>query len=357
MCKKINRGEGMSKRIKNQILRALKKQKMSFWELINYQDSHIVEFIKNLQDLIKDGIIKNENGHFLLLKEISIKEKQPVICTYCNMGVEIKGYFKDIFYRFLEITENRPLPISDFDQGFVRPRDTIARLAFIYERGDLEDQDIFILGDDDLLSIAIGLTGMAKRVCVVEIDTRITSFIKDFCKKQGIKNIYVKEYNVLEEVPAEDKKEYDIFVTDPVETKKGLKLFVGRCIEALKGKGSAGYIGFTHREASLSKWHEFQEFLIDAGFTITDILRDFSIYPETENRWEEFYRTYKVMKEMKLPMPNTDWYKSCFVRFEAVKDPKVPHFDAPKDLKELYFDDESWATPLPSYINNNQDNH
>jgi len=175
----------MSRRIKNQILRALKKKKMSFWELINYQDSHIVEFMQNLQALINEGKIRDENGYFSLLKDISVKEKQPVVCEHCNVGVRLKGYFREILDKFLEVTEHRPLPISDFDQGFVRPRDTIARLAFIYERGDLEDQEIFILGDDDLLSVAIGLTGMAKRVCVVEIDTRITSFIRDFCENKG----------------------------------------------------------------------------------------------------------------------------------------------------------------------------
>ncbi len=339
-----------NKRIKNQILRALKKRKMSFWELINYQDSHIVEFMQNLQELIDDGRLSEDNGYFTLLEEVPVKEKQPVVCGHCNMGVELKGYFKELLERFLEVTANRPLPISDFDQGFVRPRDTIARLAFMYERGDLEDQEIFILGDDDLLSVAIGLTGMAKGVCVVEIDTRITSFIRNFCENRGIKNIYVKEYNVLEEIPKEERRKYDVFVTDPVETRKGLKLFVGRCIEALKGKGASGYIGLTHREASLSKWHDFQKFLIEAGFVITDILRDFSIYPEIENRWEEFYETYQVMKEMKLPMPETDWYKSCFVRFEAIMQPQVPSFEIPKDPKELYFDEESWATPLPSYL-------
>ena len=345
----------MSKRIKNQILRALKKKRMSFWELINYQDSHIREFVQNLQELMNEGLISNEGGYFSLSTDISLKEKEPVACDHCNVGVELKGYFKELLDRFVEVTKDRPLPISDFDQGFVRPRDTIARLAFIYERGDLEDQEIFILGDDDLLSIAIGLTGMAKRVRVVEIDQRITSFIRRFCETEGITNISVREYNVLEEIPEKERKRYDVFVTDPVETKKGLKLFVGRCIEALKGKGASGYIGFTHREASLNKWHDFQRFLIDAGFVVTDILRDFSIYPERENKWEEFYNTYQIMKEMELPMPDTDWYKSCFVRFEAVMEPQLPAFEIPKDLKELYFDEESWATPLPSSMEDRDD--
>jgi len=340
----------MGKRIRNQILRALKGGAMTFWELINQQDSHIVEVIGQLQGLMQEGSIRYEGGLFSLRGDVPLREKQPVLCSRCGIGVEIRGYFKEVLDRFIDVTQDRPLPVSDFDQGFVRPQDTVARLAFLYERGDLEGQEIFILGDDDLLSVAIGLTGMAARVQVVEIDRRITAFIRDFCRREGIGNIEVKEYNVLEELPAEERGRYDVFVTDPVETRKGLKLFVGRCIEALKGRGSAGYIGFTHREASLEKWRDFEGFLIEAGFAITDILRDFSIYPEGENRWEEFYKTYEIMKRMDLPMPEVDWYKSSFVRFEAVQDPRVPPFDSPKDLRELYFDEESWATPLPSYL-------
>lgn len=340
----------MTTRIRRQILRALKKGPMTFWELINHQDSHIAEFLENLKALMEEGVIRYSGGRFSLRVEVPLMEKQPVVCTRCGIGVELRGYFAQILERFKGVTVGRPLPVSDYDQGFVRPQDTVARLAFIYERGDLEGQEIFILGDDDLLSVAIGLTGMAERVSVVEIDPRITGFIRDFCRTEGIDNIEVKEYNVLEELPAEERRRYDVFVTDPVETRKGLKLFVGRCIEALKGKGSAGYIGFTHREASLEKWRDFEAFIVEAGFAVTDILRDFAVYPERDNRWEEFYSTYEVMRKLPLPMPEVDWYKSSFVRFEAVKEPVLPPFDPPKDLKELYFDDESWATPLPSYL-------
>jgi len=337
-------------RIKGQILRALKIRPMTFWELINYQDGHIVAFIEEVQKLMEEGTINYEGGRFRLIAPVPWGEKKEVLCSRCGIGVELRGYFEEVLRTFLEVTRSRPLPLSDYDQGFIRPQDTIARMAFVYERGDLEGQEIFILGDDDLLSVAIGLTGMAKRVTVVEVDRRITEFIRQFCRDHGIKNISVKEYNVLEELPSEDRGCYDVFVTDPVETKKGLKLFVGRCIEALKGEGAAGYIGFTHREASLAKWREFQIFLTEAGFAVTDILRDFAIYPERENRWEDFYRTYEVMKKMPLPMPEVDWYKSSFVRFEAVEPPRVPPFDPPRDLRELYFDEESWATPLPPYL-------
>ena len=337
----------MSKRIRNQILRALKREPMDFWRLINRQDTHIVEFLEILKELMNEKLITYQGGKFYLAKDVDLEPEKDVKCSTCEVGVEIRDYFRDLFEEFLAVTKSRPLPTSKYDQGFIRPIDTIKRLAFMYQRGDIEGMDIFILGDDDLLSVAIGLTGMAKSVTVVEIDERINRFIMDFCEKRGINNIYVKRYNVIDELPDEAKGKFDVFVTDPVETYTGLFLFVARCMEALKGKGSAGYMGFTHLEASLTKWWKFQKFVVDANLVITDIIRDYTYYPESENQWRHFYESYEMMKHFDLPIPEVDWYRSSFVRYEAIDDIKVPEVKKPKDLNDLYFDEESWATPEP----------
>ncbi|QJA06546.1 putative methyltransferase [Thermosulfurimonas marina] len=339
-----------TERIKKQILRALKLRPQTFWELINHQDGHIAAFFEALKSLLQEGLIVYRGHRFQLAREVPLHPLADTVCEACGLGVTLRGYWEEIYRRFLEVTEKRPLPTSDFDQGFVRPVDTVRRVAYIYQRGDLEDTEIFILGDDDLLSVAMGLTRMPRRVVVVEIDERINRFIKDFAEKEGLSNLEVYDYNVIEALPEPLKGAFDVFVTDPVETKKGLKLFVGRCLEALRGPGAAGYMGFTHREASLRKWFEFEKFILSAGLVVTDILRDFAIYPEKENRWEHFYETYEIMKKLELPLPEVDWYKSSFVRFEVVEGPRVPEFEPPRDLRELYFDEESWATPLPSYL-------
>ncbi len=337
----------MNQRIKNQILRALKKEPQTFWELINKQDYHIVEFLEAIKQLLNEGLISYQNHRFYLAKDLEVQPLKETKCGTCEVGIEIKGYFKEILDEFIKVTRNRPLPTSKYDQGFIRPIDTIKRLAFMYQRGDIENMDIFILGDDDLLSIAIALTGMAKSITVVEIDERINHFITDFCEKRGINNVNVKRYNVIEELPEEAKGRFDVFVTDPVETYTGLFLFIGRCIEALKGKGSAGYMGFTHLEASLLKWWKFQKFILDSNLVITDIVRDYTYYPESENQWRHFYETYEVMRQFDLPIPTVDWYRSSFVRFEAIDDIKVQPVPKPADLRDLYFDEESWATPEP----------
>ncbi len=332
------------RRIRNQILRALKTGPKTFWELINKQDAHIAGFYRTLQELMDEGVIVYRDHVFSLNKATDIREEIETLCSTCGLGIEIKGFFQQVYEAFLQVTQDRPLPLEEYDQGFIRPIDTIRRMAFIYARGDLEGARIFILGDDDLLSLAMGLTGMAESITVVEIDPRLTYFIEHSCRKWEIKNITVSQYNVLEELPQEAQGQYDVFVTDPVETYKGFKLFIGRCISALRGPGSSGYIGLTHREASLKKWAEFQRFFLDSGLVVTDILRNLATYPEEENRFEHFYETYEIMKRMDLPIPQVDWYKSSFLRVEAIE-PLKSEVPTVRDFHELYFDEESWATP------------
>lgn len=337
-------------RIKRQILRILVKKTSTFWELINFQDAHLSLFLAALKNLLKEDMITYEKPFFKLKKDLPhVKEFLDPGCLFCN-PFEKEPFWKTLLKDFKTLTQDRPLPTSDYDQGFIRPEDTLKRTAFIYLRGDLEDAEVFILGDDDLISLSMALTGLPKRIVVVEIDERINAFIKKTVEKIGFNKLEVYNYNVIESLPEDLKGKFDIFVTDPVETKKGLKLFITRCISSLKGPGSAGYMGFTHREASLEKWREFQKFLLESGFVLTDILRDFTTYPEEENAWEDFYRTYRIMREFDLDLPEVDWYKSCLLRFEVVEGPHLPKIDPPKDLEELYFDEEAWATPLPTNL-------
>jgi predicted methyltransferase len=338
---------GERKRIKIQIERALKTGPKDFWQLINLQDSHITAFFQILKELEESGEVVREGDLYRLADPNKvIHPLESTICHHCSgTGLIIDGLFKEVEKRFLEITKNRPLPVGEFDQGFVRPQDTLRRMVFMYQRGDLEGREIFILGDDDLLSVAIGLTGLAKRITVVEIDKRLVEFIEAFGRKHAKGLITVQQYNVLEPLPAEEEGKYEVCITDPVETHRGFRLFVTRCLSTLNGPGAAAYVGLTHLEASLKKWHEYQLMLNDAGLAITDIIRDFAYYPEEENQWEGFYDTYEIMRREKLPLPKVDWYRSSFVRAEVVEPLNLPKIGEVSP-ETLYFDEESWATPL-----------
>jgi len=336
-------------RRKEQILRQLVSGPKNLWQLIRTQDSSIKEFVEELKRLEKSRIIKKEGSLFKLNRENLKIKPHPYLeskCDFCGQGINLSKDFVNIKEQFEEMVEKRPPPREDYDQGFMRREDTLKRAIFMYERGDVEGKQIFILGDDDLLTLAIGLMRLAKRITVVEIDERIIEFIIQSARKFNLSNIEVFRYNVLDELPPNLQGSYHTFVTDPVETWVGFKIFVGRCIQTLKGPQCSGYFGLTHLEASLQKWHEIEKFLLNCNLVITDILRDFSFYPEEENRWQRFYHTYRLCREIPdAELPQVDWYRSSFFRVEAVDRIKLPQLPASTSLEELYFDEESWATP------------
>ena len=336
------------KRTAIQIIRQLVTGPKDFWQLIAKQDSCIKEFVEELKNLEGEGLIKREGGIFKL-RENSKKTKSYLnsLCDVCENGID-PGKIGKLKKTFEEVVKERPLPCEDYDQGFMRAEDTLKRVLFMYERGDLEGKNIFILGDDDLLSLAIGLMGVANLITVVEIDKRITDFIEKRAEQKKISSIEVVEYNVLDPLPQKFCEKYHTFVTDPVETWAGLRLFLQRCIKTLKGEGCSGYFGLTHLEASLKKWHQIEKFLLQCNLTLTDIIRDFSFYPEEENKWERFYQTYKVLKEIPdIGLPSVNWYRSSFIRVEAIDKINTPSIPSPSSFTELYLDEETWATPLP----------
>lgn len=334
-------------RTARQILRQLVKGPKGFWHLIRHQDSSIKEFIDTLRDLEDSKTIKREGSVFKLNTKNLIAE--PYRDFGCEVGegkFNLSEDFMHLKERFGEVVRERPLPKEDYDQGFMRKEDTVKRAVFMYERGDVEGKDIFILGDDDLLSIALGLMKLARSITVVEADRRIVRFITAKAKELNLQNVQAIEYNALNDLPPDLYGRCHTFVTDPVETWLGFKVFVGRCIQALKGKGCSGYFGLTHLEASLKKWYEFEKFLMDCSFVITDILRDFNFYPEDENKWQKFYESYRLCKEVPdVGLPEIDWYRSSFIRIEAVDSINYPKLPPSLSPQQLYFDEETWATP------------
>jgi Predicted methyltransferases len=238
---------------------------------------------------------------------------------------------------FLRIQKKRPNAVRKFDQGYVTPKTTLSRFALAYERGDVAGKKILVLGDDDLMSIALGLSGFTKNITVVEIDKRLTDFIQGVGEKEGFR-VDVQTFDLRHPLPKEHLRKYDAFFTDPPETLDAADAFIGRGISALRAPGSAGYFGFTRREASLTKWYNLQRMLIKYKIVFTDIIHNFNEYINWG--YEEETRAWRL-SPIKV-MPKKNWYRSALYRFET-----LPGFRG--NLKDygsenIYEDEESSTT-------------
>ncbi len=339
-------------RSERQLLRALRRQPGEFWQLAAQQGGHLKQFIENLERLHRKKLLSQADGKFRLTRkgtELAAELRLDPIdlaCADCEgTGLALRGRFARLPREFAHLARGRPLPAGEFDQGFMRSIDSVRRAAFMHSRSDLEARSILLIGDDDLVSLALALTGLPKRIVVLDLDERLLEFIAERASENGFPVETIK-YDVREKLPAKLRATFDVFLTDPVETIPGIKLFLARGAASLRPNGSA-YFGLTRLEASLEKWQTIQTMLIKMNFALTDIIRDFSIYPEKENQRHRFYSSYGLAgaTRFELPLPAHDWYKSSFIRAEALGRPAPLVKGRARIGKRFYLDDETLATP------------
>ncbi|MER3446648.1 MAG: putative methyltransferase [Candidatus Dadabacteria bacterium] len=312
------------------------------WELADLSDFPVPAVFESVKVLSENGLVSISDGGFRLTpkgREIAngAHPVEDISCPFCEgRGISLER-FSGIRRRFLKIQKLRPQAIRRFDQGYVTPKTTLSRFALSYERGDVVGKEIIILGDDDLMSLVLGLSGLPKRITVVEIDERLIKFIGDTAKKEGFQ-VEVQRFDLRHPLPKEHMKKYDTFFTDPPETLKAADAFIGRGISALRSPGSAGYFGFTRREASLTKWHSIQKMLLKYRIVFTDIIHNFNEYVNWG--YEEETRAWRLSPIKEGPKKN--WYRSALYRFET-----LPGFRG--NLKDygdenIYEDEESSTT-------------
>ncbi len=337
------------RRIRNQILQALYRRDMSVYELIDKQDASLPEFFELIQEMEREGVVRVENGKIglterglKLCEDLGVKEVGDFTCKSCE-GTGYTIAFEDVLKDYAEIAKDRPEAIEKYDQGFISLDGVVRRVQFLYERGDLLNSEIFVVGDDDLFSLASALTGFPKRVFVVDIDERLIDFINRKAEELGLP-VEAQVYDVQQAFPDELRGKFDVFVTDPVETIPGIKLFLSRGVSTLRGEGCSGYFGLTTLEASRKKWYEIQKMIHEMGFVITDIRRKFNVYPQEEKNFFRFQDKLPIVKRLGAKV-DYNWYKSCLYRIEAIKKPK-PLVEGEMIIDEkVYKDEESWATP------------
>ncbi|GIW67447.1 MAG: hypothetical protein KatS3mg096_315 [Candidatus Parcubacteria bacterium] len=328
------------RRFYNQILQAISIGKKNVWEIIDYCDLSLFEFVKNFPKNRIEKLFEKVKNNINLKK---IKNIEDLSCNICQgTGYKIDKFFTQILKEYKKEVRNRPEALEIYDQGYINPEGVIRRIEFIYERGDLLNSRILIIGDDDLISIALGLTYLTKEIVVLEIDERLINFINDKARQLKL-NVKAYRYNVENELPKNLQRKFDIFITDPVETLPGIKLFLSRGMTGLKDKGSSGYFGLTTLEASLKKWYQIERFLLDSGFVITDIKRKFNQYPGTTEAIEEKLPIRSIYNNK---IKAEEWYKSSFIRIEAINKPKIFYKQKLILGENLYRDNESLATPI-----------
>jgi predicted methyltransferase len=299
------------------------------WRVIDLSDVPVMALAHALQEMAEAGWVEFTRERVRLTEQgravAEANAIQPALelrCPRCGgRGIDL-GPVAKIADIFKDIAGNRPEAIQKYDQGYVTEESTLYRVSFMWSRGDLAGREILILGDDDLVSIAAALTGAPKRVVVVDIDERLVEFIREVASEEGLE-LTPLVHDLREPLPKELTASFDTFFCDPTESLRGFLVFAGRGVTALKGVGSAGYMGLTHREASLVKWRAIQEELLGWGAVFTEIRDDFHDYVNWP--YIETMRSWDFLPVRRVPGKYETWYRSALLRIELVEKPSLPN--------------------------------
>lgn len=338
-------------KIKEAILYSLQKKSMNFWNLLAENQYLLGDFLMALNELYDEGMIKVKGNKLFLTekarKELNRKASKYAaeICPACKGKMVVLGKrFAEIQKLYKQISKKHPPILTEFYQGRVRPEDTLVRVALMHRYGDVVDKNIVLIGDDDLLSIALALTELPKRIVVFDIDERFERFFNEMNKKYRL-NIEFVHYDVANPLPKAFLRKFDVFSCEPLETDSGFKAFFARGAACLKDYGS-GYIGLTRLEVSMKRWARFEKLFVENGFVITDIIRDFSWYYDSERKEEreEYQHFVKALRFDPGKNPGVCWYKATLFRIESLgkHSTAIPWN---KKIKIIPVDEESYTHP------------
>lgn len=332
------------------VLRALLEYRDA-WQVAGHANVPFADLVDILQKMRDGGLIEFQGSTLRLTangeafaREQHVAPTAPVLCATCaGSGFEF-AQFHTAYHEFLPLLARRPPAEATYDQGALTADSVFRRLALMYAKGDVADQKILLLGDDDLLSIALALTGLPREIVVVEIDPRLCDFIRSVAREKNL-DIQVIQQDARDRLPTQLRAQFDTFVTDPSETIQGLLLFVEKGLAMLSpGGGRAGYFGVTLIEASMLKWNVWERHLLqNHALVFTHISEAFSLYGTGVGK--TFGNKGNAVVDVDfLPMqqaPPAPWYRSSFFRVETLKEfvPPADYDSNPRD--ELYQDSES----------------
>ncbi len=184
-----------------------------------------------------------------------------------------------------QIFAERPQVDVSIDQSKCTIETSLRRAVLCLQHGSLVGKRILCIGDDDLVSISLGVllkkviperTGRTGVITVLDIDSRFTAYISHAAQMLGLP-IDCQTVDVRQPLPDVLQDQYDCFLTDPPYTLPGMELFLSRGIEALKQQPDlAVFFSFAHKPPGFTL--NMQRSLLDMGLIITEVIPRFSQY-------------------------------------------------------------------------------
>lgn len=283
------------------------------------------DFKTSITEILKptdeDHIELSEEG-LGLLSQLDLRPYKWSLVRY-----ELKEYEDQI----AKIRENHQLtPERKLDQFFAIPETTVAKAKLLIDKGMVAGKKIALVGDDDLVSIALGLMQPDfLQIKVFELDEKIISSIENIAKEYKLKNIKVEKYDARKSLPDNEKNNHDAVLIDPPYTKAGVRVFLHRAIELLKKEksfdGTYVFLNFGYGLRNPGIAIKIQELINQYQLVIEDKINKFARYEgaETVGNASSIY----VLKSTKESTVEGKILSEFIYTFEKTDQEKFPYVD------------------------------
>jgi predicted methyltransferase len=201
------------------------------------------------------------------------------ICSACGgRGIALPPAVARLRRGLAAVAEAAPPPLVELDQCHCTPKTKLRRVLALHDAGAIADRRILLLGDDDLMAVALlrfarQLDVRIAELAVLDIDERLLDFIGTELADAPFP-VRVERWDAREPFPYTQR--FDTVVTDPPYTVAGARLFLTRAAEALTGDGGQIFLSFGSRRPAAQL--EVQRTIIELGLEIRSLTRDFNDY-------------------------------------------------------------------------------
>jgi predicted methyltransferase len=203
-------------------------------------------------------------------------------CPNCaGLGLIIPDQLKPLTDELAAVADGAPQARLELDQTHCTVETKLHRVLALHEAGALDGKDIVLLGDDDLISVAIirfaALTGTTSRLgslTVIDADPAVLAWIGE---QTVSTEVTLVGHDLREPLPAGLTGAFDVACTDPPYTVPGAELFLSRAVTALRPRpGGQLYFSFGARRPAETL--ATQQLIADLGLITRSLIPNFNSY-------------------------------------------------------------------------------
>lgn len=184
--------------------------------------------------------------------------------------------------RLAQIMSQAPAVDLTLDQSYCTPETKVRRVLYLIRAGSLPAESLLLVGDDDLMSLAVAVVGaslgipLARRLTVVDISSPVLQFLAAWSAPIGLSAELVR-HDLRAPLPANLRGQFGTAMTDPPYTPDGARLFLSRAVEGLApGPGQTVFFSFGPKgpDDALT----VQRSIADLGLVSAEMIRNFNEY-------------------------------------------------------------------------------